>query len=456
MTRAGVYCRISKDRKDTSGEFTMLGVERQEEDCRELCHTLGWEVSEVFVDNDVSATTGKARPAYKALLAAVEAGEIDAIVCWHPDRLYRRTIDLEELVKVCDRHRVPVATVNAGAVDLTTPTGRLVAGLLAQVARYEGEHKAERWRRSYEQRRKAGTPPPSGPRMYGWTRQGEIIPEEADRIRSWAERILAGETLHQIMLECQAQDIRTSRGNIWRAESLRQLLANPRLAGWVTLGGQVVARSDWPPILPDEVSEQVRSVLAVRRGRRVYPRVAVLLGVARCRVCGSALMGNRRQNGERSYKCPPVRGYGNGCVDIKAEPLEEMVEAYAQARLADPRIREAVARQSLNGGGVKIAQEIAQLETRLVALEAELVDSDTDVPHIARAIDAVNQRLAEAHDRLGSLAPVRVPVEGMPWPTSVERRNALVKLVVESAWVDRATRAGEIPSRVRIDPRIEG
>ena len=123
--RAGVYCRISKDRKDASGEFTMLGVDRQEEDCRELCRTLGWEVSEVFVDNDVSATSGKTRPAYTALLKAVTEGTIDAIVCWHPDRLYRRTVDLEELVKVCDKHRAPVATVNAGAVDLTTPTGRL-------------------------------------------------------------------------------------------------------------------------------------------------------------------------------------------------------------------------------------------------------------------------------------------------------------------------------------------
>jgi hypothetical protein len=233
------------------------------------------------------------------------------------------------------------------------------------------------------------------------------------------------------------------------------LLANPRLAGWVTLNGEVVARSDWPPILSDEVSEQVRALLAVRRGRRVYPRVSVLRGVAMCRVCESPLMGNRRQNGARSYKCPPTStGYGNGCVDIAAEPLEELVEAYAQARLADPRIKAAVVRATTEGTGVKIAQEIAQLETRLVALEAELVDSDTDVSHIALAITAVKTRIEDAQQRLGNVAPVHVPVDGMPWPTSVERRNALIKLVVAAAWVDRATRAGDISSRVRIDPRL--
>jgi site-specific DNA recombinase len=451
-TRAGIYCRISKDRKDSTGEFTMLGVDRQEEDCRELCRTLGWEVSEVFVDNDVSATSGKARPAYTALLNAVAAGTIDAIVCWHPDRLYRRTVDLEELVKVCDKHRAPVATVNAGAVDLTTPTGRLVAGLLAQVARYEGEHKAERWRRSYQQRRQAGVPAPSGPRMYGWTRSGELIPEEASRIQDWARRILGGTTLHQIMLECQAQGVRTSRGNVWRSEALRQLLCNPRLAGWVTLKGAIVARSEWPPILTDEESEQVRALLAVRRGRRVYPRVAVLRGVVRCGVCDSLLMGNRRQDGSRSYKCPPVRGYGNGCVDIKAEPIEEVVEAYAQTRLADPRVKAAVAQVSMDGVGVRLAQEIATLETRLVALEAELVESDTDVSHLSRAITTVKGRIQQAQAELGGLVPVRVPVGGMPWPTSVERRNALIKLVVESVWVDRAVRGNPLVSRIRIEP----
>lgn len=456
MTRAGIYCRISRDRK-VDGGYTMLGVERQEEDCRELCKNLGWEVAEVFVDNDVSATTGKVRPAYKALLNAVRKETIDAIVCWHPDRLYRRTVDLEELVAVCDKHRAPVATVNAGAVDLTTPTGRLVAGLLAQVARYEGEHKSERWRRSYQQRRLAGTPAPSGPRMFGWTREGVPIDTEVAIIRGWAHRILAGDTLHMLARECEANGITTSRGNIWRAEGIRQLLANPRLAGWVTLKGEVVARSSWTPILSDEESEQVRAILAVRRGRIVYPRVAVLRGVARCGVCGALLMtGRRSRTGIRSYRCPPVRGYGSGCVDIAAEPFEEIVEAYARERLSDPRIREELRRTVSDSGGAKIAQEIATLETRLLTLESELVDTDKDVSHLLRAIETAKHRIDEAQDRLGQIMPNRVPLPtALAWPESVEHRNALVRLVVEAAWVDRADRTQPRfrPERIRIEPR---
>src|SRR4051812_750934 len=76
--KAAIYCRISRDRVEITegGEkrFTMLGVERQELDCRIKAASLGWEVAETFVDNDISATSGRTRPGYEAMLAAIENG----------------------------------------------------------------------------------------------------------------------------------------------------------------------------------------------------------------------------------------------------------------------------------------------------------------------------------------------------------------------------------------------
>lgn len=454
--RAAIYCRISRDRK-VDGGYTMLGVDRQEEDCRALCDSLGWEVAEVFVDNDISATSGRVRPAYKRMLQAARDGEIDAIVCWHPDRLYRRTVDLEELVEVCDKARIPVATVNAGAVDLTTPTGRLVAGLLAQVAKYEGEHKAERWKRSWEQRRKQGTPPSSGPRMYGWTREGVPIEGEAEVIRWVADQLLQGVTVHTCAMLLTARGVRTSRGNPWRATSLRNLMVNPRLAGLVSMRGAIVAESTWPPIITREQHEAIKAIVSARKGRQLYPRVAVLKGIAVCGVCGSGLRTGRRADKVRTYRCPPAAANGNGCVDITAEPLEEIVEAYAKARLADPRIKEELVRTRMDGGGVKIAQEIAALEARLLALETALVDGQGDVPELVRAASTLRGRIDEARERLAKVTPVHIPAGDLSWPESVERRNALIGLVVARVVVDRATRRSGRPSfqrdRIRIEAR---
>ncbi len=75
MVKAAVYCRISKD-----AERRGLGVARQEKECRALCERRGWEVGEVFVDNDLSAFATKRRPGYEALMEAVAAGTVGAVV----------------------------------------------------------------------------------------------------------------------------------------------------------------------------------------------------------------------------------------------------------------------------------------------------------------------------------------------------------------------------------------
>lgn len=54
-----VYARISQDR---SGDE--LGVTRQLEDCRAEAERRGWTVAEEYVDDDVSAFSGRKRPAY--------------------------------------------------------------------------------------------------------------------------------------------------------------------------------------------------------------------------------------------------------------------------------------------------------------------------------------------------------------------------------------------------------
>src|SRR3712207_638802 len=90
VPRAAVHCRISSDPRGLG-----LGVERQRQDCTDLAQKRGWAVVGTFTDNDTSAYSGKARPQYAALMAAVEAGEIDVILAWDPDRLHRSPAELE-------------------------------------------------------------------------------------------------------------------------------------------------------------------------------------------------------------------------------------------------------------------------------------------------------------------------------------------------------------------------
>jgi DNA invertase Pin-like site-specific DNA recombinase len=152
-----------------------LGVARQEEDCRALCERLGWPVTQVYRDNDVSAYSGRPRPQWRQLLADIDARLVDAIVCWHVDRLTRSPRELEEVIDLHDKRSIALASVT-GEIDLSSPTERMLARMLGAAARHEAEHQAERHRRAGLQKARAGKPHRAGNRRgYGYQPDGITI-----------------------------------------------------------------------------------------------------------------------------------------------------------------------------------------------------------------------------------------------------------------------------------------
>ncbi len=149
--RAAIYTRISRD-----DQGDRLGVQRQEQDCREYVKSRGWKLAKVYEDNDLSAYNCKARPAYRQLIEDLKTGTINSVIAWHPDRLHRSPRELEEFIEVVERANCRVETVRAGLLDFSTPTGKLVARQLGSIASYESEHKAERIRRKHKELAEAG------------------------------------------------------------------------------------------------------------------------------------------------------------------------------------------------------------------------------------------------------------------------------------------------------------
>ncbi|MGB8500910.1 recombinase family protein, partial [Mycobacterium sp.] len=217
--RAGIYVRISQDRTGAG-----LGVERQADDCQQLCEAKSWKVVEVYVDNDVSAFSGKRRPEWERLLADIAAGEIDAVVGWHVDRLTRSPRELEDVIDLAERHGLELATVT-GDIDLGTVSGRTFARMLGVMARNESEHKSERQRRANEQSAAAGKVHGGGMRPFGYAKDRRtVVTEEAEIVKECAERVLAGDSLRGVARELRARGAQTSAGRDWQPRSLRQVL----------------------------------------------------------------------------------------------------------------------------------------------------------------------------------------------------------------------------------------
>lgn len=231
---AAIYARISSDRAGQG-----LGVERQERLCRELADRKGWPVTEVYVDNDLSAYSGSPRPAYQTLCRDIEDGRVDAVLCVDLDRLTRRPVELEVFIDLADRHGIALANAS-GDTDLSTSDGRFRARIMGAVARQESEKKSERIRREREQLALAGKPTP-GPRPFGYEPGGlEVRDGEADLIRDAAALILAGEPMRSVAARWNQHGIKTARGNDWSVNSLRAVLTGPRIAGLRSHHGEVI------------------------------------------------------------------------------------------------------------------------------------------------------------------------------------------------------------------------
>lgn len=126
-----IYLRVSSSQQTT---------ESQEPDLRLLAKS-----QELPVRWYRDVYTGKTmdRPGWNALWAALEAGKVERIICWRLDRLGRTARGLTALFDELRQRRIGLVSRKEG-IDLSTPAGRMMAQVLASVAEYETEVRAQR------------------------------------------------------------------------------------------------------------------------------------------------------------------------------------------------------------------------------------------------------------------------------------------------------------------------
>ena len=325
-----IYTRQSLDKTGTEA-----GVTRQLKDCRALAKRKGLDVIAELSDNDISATTGVRRPSFDSLLQLIENGAADTVIVWHPDRLYRKLTDLVKITEIAQRHGLTIATVQAGDVDLNTPSGRMSASILGAVATHEGEHRTERQRASYRQRAEAGEWHFSR-RPFGYKREGGSVvqvPAEADVLRDVLTRYYAEETpRHAIMRDLNARGILTPMGKPWGIIQVRDLLTNSRYAGISSYNGTEVGKGAWVPIVDEATWRAWQSGAAKRKRKSTFTAAKYLLtGIARCGVCSGVIYVKHRPDGRLSYSCNE-----NGCVQRSVNAVDDLVEQIVVARLQRP------------------------------------------------------------------------------------------------------------------------
>ena len=134
MFRAGLYARVSTNDQQT--------LPMQTRAMREYAARRGWTIA-VQV-REVGSGAAK-REAREKLLEAARRREIDVVLVWRLDRWGRSVTDLLATLQELEHLGVGFVSLTE-ALDLTTPAGRAMAGLLAIFAEFEREILRERTR----------------------------------------------------------------------------------------------------------------------------------------------------------------------------------------------------------------------------------------------------------------------------------------------------------------------
>lgn len=460
-TPAAIYVRISRD-----AELDGLGVERQRQDCAILAAAKGWHVVEVYTDNDVSASTGKLRPAYERMKREVEAGRVRGVVVWDVDRLTRSPRELEDVIDWAERHGLALASVG-GDIDLSSPQGRMTARIKGTVARHEVEQSSRRIRRKRQEIAEAGRY--VGPRPYGWTftpdKGLEIQPDEAAVVHEAYRRLLAGESIRAIIYDFNTRGTTTGRGNKWQAANFRAMVLRWTNCAVLYHRGKEVGPGDWPPLVSREDHERVVALLTdpTRRSSNRGTEVKYLLtGLIRCAACDGPMQGARAYTQQvsstladgtlqRSTRRHPdrYRCATHGCRRVTR--LMTDLDTYISERVIVLLEREGV---QVLGGDTAAAdaarERVEALEAKLSITADQFADDLLTADQLSRItarlrpqLEAARADLARAMPSGEAFAEFAGSSARAAWEaTSLERRRAVIRVLIDAGLVIRIKGVG--------------
>jgi DNA invertase Pin-like site-specific DNA recombinase len=203
------YIRCSTQEQADSG----AGLAAQRAAIETAAEAKGWVLVTILEDAGTSGKSTKNRPSLEAAMTLIEAGGADALVVAKLDRLSRSVVDFGRLVERALAAKWSIVLLDMD-LDMTTPSGRLIAGVLAQFAQYEREIISQRTKDGLAAKRAEGV---------SMGRPRTMPDRVVARIR---RQHAAGKSLGAIAAGLNDDAIPTAQGGAaWHASTVKAVLA---------------------------------------------------------------------------------------------------------------------------------------------------------------------------------------------------------------------------------------
>jgi len=206
------YIRVSTEEQATSG----LGLEAQQTKIANECERRGWRLVAEFPDPGVSGGRSiDERPQLLAALDMIERGDAAGLIVAKLDRLSRSAHDAAGLLERSQRNGWALVACDLG-VDTSTPSGEVMANVMASFARFEKRLIGQRTSEALQAKKAQGA---------ALGRPQRTSPETLTEI---VTKRLGGASLRVIAEYLNSSGVSPSQGGrCWYASTVAAVLSRP-------------------------------------------------------------------------------------------------------------------------------------------------------------------------------------------------------------------------------------
>ncbi len=406
--RVAAYCRVSTDSEEQETSY-----EAQIEHYTEFIgKNPAWELAGIYADSGISGTNTKKRDEFNRLIDDCMAGRVEMVITKSISRFARNTLDCLKYIRQLKDKGIAVFFEKEG-INTLDAKGEVLLTIMASLAQQESQSLSQNVRLGLQYRYQQGKVQVCANRFLGYDKDEDgnlvINPEEAEVVKRIYREYLSGKSYYQIGQELSADGIRTAAGNdYWLASTLKKILTNEKYIGDALLQKTVTVdflnkkrvankgivpqyyvENSHPAIIPRELFMQVREEMQRRARletgtgkRRVYSGKYALSHLVYCAHCGDLFRRSqwlirgehlpvwrcvsRLEKRKSGVDCPS-RTFFEG--DLQAAVVTAFNQAIEQKDEFLPGMRLAVERAL----GLNNAPRVAEIDTRLEALQKELI-----------------------------------------------------------------------------------
>ena len=235
-----IYARKSTDDE----ERQILSIQAQLDELRELARKESLTVAREYIEAQTAKEPG--RPVFNDMMKALEKGEAQAILSWHPDRLARNSIDGGRVIYDLDTGKLATLKFPTHWFE-NTPQGKFMLQIAFGQSKYYVDNLSENIKRGIRKKLRDGIYPNKPPIGYlndPKTRAIVIDPERGPLVRRMFETYATGQytasadqgTCHGMGLEdVQRPALAVEQGSL---DARSDLLHRPFPVQWRGLRGQ--------------------------------------------------------------------------------------------------------------------------------------------------------------------------------------------------------------------------